>query len=63
MPINRSRLQTWAKITVYFRSGTKTYNMALTKKPGFIAQLKRRKDVIDYHSETVRNFVGTRFKK
>lgn len=57
MPYNKKNRQTWVKITVYFHSGTKVYNMGVDKKRDFLKKLRLRNDVIKYTSETIHHFI------
>lgn len=45
------------KITVWFVSGVKSYNVTIQNHPEFMAKLKKRKDVVKYVQENTYRYV------
>lgn len=57
MPKNRRYKQSYVKITVYFKTGTKIYKMSPEKKIDFIRSIKKRTDVIKHTIEVIDNYI------
>lgn len=55
--LNKQRLQRYYKVIVYFKGGTKTYNLSIVKYKDFMIKLKLRKDVLKYVVENTYKYI------
>lgn len=58
MALDRKKMMRFYKVTVYFKTGVKTYKMSYEKFKPFMVEMKKRKDVIKYTYENIYSYVN-----